>query len=205
VQTLQEMLIAGNASSSASVLDIIVDQGRIAKDPAQSDKAVDLLARFLDEAPAFGAYPAATAATLIAGRVAEIDKMISAQVNEILHANELQRLEASWRGLRRLVRESSTGADVRVKVMPVAKKELLKDFERATGFDQSALFKRIYEEEFGTLVVPRLGSWSLTLSLAAPRRTCDCCRNYRMSRQALTPQCSLPSRLLCSTWIPSST
>ncbi|HUG10199.1 MAG TPA: type VI secretion system contractile sheath large subunit [Opitutaceae bacterium] len=133
------------------MLDIIVDQGRIAKDPAQSDKAVDLLARFLEEAPAFQKYPTATAATLIAGRIAEIDKLISAQVNEILHASEFQRLEASWLGLRRLVRESSIGADVRVKVMPVTKKELIKDFERATGFDQSALFKRIYEEEFGTL------------------------------------------------------
>jgi type VI secretion system protein ImpC len=57
--------------------------------------------------------------------------------------------EASWRGLNYLVQQSETGEMMKIRVMNVAKKDLLKDMERASEFDQSTLFKKIYEEEFG--------------------------------------------------------
>jgi len=71
-------------------------------------------------------------------------------LNEIMHAAEFQKLEASWRGLQHLVFESETGTMLKIRVLNSSKKDLLRDMERAPEFDQSALFKKIYEEEFGT-------------------------------------------------------
>lgn len=59
-------------------------------------------------------------------------------------------MEASWRGLHHLVKNTLTGPQLKIRVMSVTKKDLLKDFERALEFDQSTLFKKIYEDEYGT-------------------------------------------------------
>ncbi len=71
-------------------------------------------------------------------------------MNEIMHNEEFQKLEGSWRGLHHLVKNSLTGTQLKIRVMSVTKKDLLKDFERSLEFDQSSLFKKIYEEEYGT-------------------------------------------------------
>ena len=86
---------------------------------------------------------------MINARISAIDKLISDQLNEVMHHQEFQKLEASWRGLAYLVDKSETGERLKLRVMNVSKKDLLKDMEKASEFDQSALFKKIYEEEFG--------------------------------------------------------
>ena len=86
----------------------------------------------------------------INSRIAEIDRLVSAQMNEIMHHEDFQKLEGSWRGLHHLLKNSLTGTLLKIKVMSVTKNDLLKDFERALEFDQSALFKKVYEEEYGT-------------------------------------------------------
>jgi type VI secretion system protein ImpC len=86
----------------------------------------------------------------INSRIAEIDRLLSAQVNEIMHHEDFQKLEGSWRGLHYMVKNTLTGPQLKIRVMSVNKKELLKDFERALEFDQSAFFKKVYEEEYGT-------------------------------------------------------
>ena len=91
-----------------------------------------------------------TSSTTINARIAAIDQLLSAQLNEIMHHPDFQKLEARWRGLHHLVVESETGTMLKIRVLNVSKKDLLKDLERAAEFDQSALFKKIYEEEFGT-------------------------------------------------------
>ena len=63
---------------------------------------------------------------------------------------EFQKLEASWRGLHYLVHQTETSTMLKIKVLNVSKKDLLKDLEQAVEFDQSALFKKVYEEEYGT-------------------------------------------------------
>src|SRR6202008_3352439 len=73
----------------------------------------------------------------------------SIQLNEILHNAAFQKLEASWRGLKYLMDQSETSDRLKIKVLNVSKKELLRDLKRAPEFDQSALFKKIYEEEYG--------------------------------------------------------
>jgi type VI secretion system ImpC/EvpB family protein len=84
-------------------------------------------------------------------QVALIDHLINEQVNAILHHPSFQRLEASWRGLDFLTRrEEREGASaVKIKVMSVRWSELARDFDRAIDFDQSHLFRAIYENEFG--------------------------------------------------------
>lgn len=83
--------------------------------------------------------------------IAEVDKKLSAQLNEVMHDPAFQKLEGTWRGLHYLVHQTETGESLKVRVLNVSKKELFKDLERAAEFDQSALFKRIYEEEYGQL------------------------------------------------------
>jgi type VI secretion system protein ImpC len=83
--------------------------------------------------------------------IAELDKKLTSQLNEVLHNKDFQKLESTWRGLHYLVHQSETGEALKIRVLNVTKKELFKDLEKAAEFDQSALFKKIYEEEFGQL------------------------------------------------------
>ncbi|NKC34102.1 type VI secretion system contractile sheath large subunit [Falsiroseomonas selenitidurans] len=83
--------------------------------------------------------------------VAALDAMLSAQLDAVLAAPRLSRLEGSWRGLAWLVdRLPPTGGRVRVKLLSARWAELCRDLERAVEFDQSQVFRKIYEEEFGT-------------------------------------------------------
>jgi type VI secretion system protein ImpC len=86
---------------------------------------------------------------MINARIAQIDHLLSLQLNEILHHPQFQKLEGSWRGLAYLLDNSETGVGLKIRVMNVTKKELLRDIEKAPEFDQSALFKKVYEEEYG--------------------------------------------------------
>jgi type VI secretion system protein ImpC len=86
---------------------------------------------------------------MITARIAQIDHLVSLQLNEVLHHSEFQKLEASWRGLKYLMDQSETSDKLKIRVLNVTKKELLRDLQRAPEFDQSALFKKVYEEEYG--------------------------------------------------------
>jgi type VI secretion system protein ImpC len=86
---------------------------------------------------------------MINARIAQLDHLISIQLNEVMHAPEFQKLEGTWRGLKYLISNSETSDKLKIKVLNVNKKELLRDLQRAAEFDQSALFKKVYEEEFG--------------------------------------------------------
>lgn len=83
--------------------------------------------------------------------IGEIDKKLSSQLNEVMHHPDFQKLEGSWRGLHYLVHQSETGENLKIRVLNVSKRDLFKDLEKAVEFDQSALFKKVYEEEYGQL------------------------------------------------------
>lgn len=88
---------------------------------------------------------------LFVGLIANIDSTVSTQLDEILHDKNYQKLEASWRGLSFLVFNSETGTSLKIRVLALSKDELSKDLNNAVEFDQSSLFKKIYEQEYGTL------------------------------------------------------
>lgn len=79
-----------------------------------------------------------------------IDKAMSKQLAAVMHAPEFQKLEGSWRGLHYLVNNTETSAGLKLKVFNVSKRELFKDVDKAVEFDQSQIFKKLYENEFGT-------------------------------------------------------
>ena len=82
--------------------------------------------------------------------IAAIDRVLTDQVNAILHHPRFQRLEAGWRSLHRLVQAAAEVEGARIRVLPVSWTEVCRDLERAADFDQSLLFARIYSDEFGT-------------------------------------------------------
>ena len=85
--------------------------------------------------------------------IAEIDKKLSEQINQIMHHADFQQLESAWRGLHYLVTNSETDDQLKIRVMNVSKKDLHKTLKRYKGaaWDQSPIFKKLYEEEYGTL------------------------------------------------------
>jgi type VI secretion system protein ImpC len=132
-----------------SLLDQIVEQGRVGADPAGRERGKGLVKQFVSEVLAGSITIARDTEAMINARIAQIDHLISLQLNEVIHHPDFQRLEGSWRGLKYLLSQSETGEQLKLKVLNVSKKELLKDLQRAPEFDQSALFKKVYEEEFG--------------------------------------------------------
>jgi type VI secretion system protein ImpC len=85
--------------------------------------------------------------------IAEIDRKMSEQINVIMHNPEFQKLESAWRGLHYLVSNSETDDQLKIRVLNVSKKDLHKTLKRYKGaaWDQSPIFKKLYEEEYGTL------------------------------------------------------
>ena len=133
-----------------SLLDQIVETGIRPRDAEQREYARDLIGVFVQEVLSQETVVAADTEKMINQRIAQLDALLSQQLNEIMHAAEFQKLEASWRGLHYLVHQSETSEMLKIRVLNATKNELLKDMERAPEFDQSTLFKKIYEEEFGT-------------------------------------------------------
>src|SRR5215469_7693113 len=82
--------------------------------------------------------------------IAAIDRKLSDQLNAIMHHPKFTALEGSWRGLHYLVMNSETSTSLTLRVLNLPKRELTRDLQRAVEFDQSQLFKKIYENEFGT-------------------------------------------------------
>jgi type VI secretion system protein ImpC len=85
--------------------------------------------------------------------IARLDQKLTAQMNEILHAEPFQQIESAWRGLHYLVMNSETDANLKIRVMNVSKNEIYRNLRLFPGarWDQSPLFKKIYEQEFGQL------------------------------------------------------
>ncbi|MEL6110011.1 MAG: type VI secretion system contractile sheath large subunit, partial [Planctomycetota bacterium] len=81
--------------------------------------------------------------------IAGIDAKMSKQLAAVMHNEKFQKLEGTWRGLQHLVMNSETGDSLKIRVLNCGKRELFKDMERAVEFDQSQLFKKVYESEFG--------------------------------------------------------
>jgi len=132
-----------------SLLDQIVEQGNLARDPAARERGKNLVKEFVAQVLEGSMTISRDADAMIKARVAQIDHLISIQLNEILHNQQFQKLEASWRGLKYLMDQSETGVMLKIKILNVTKRELLRDLQRAPEFDQSALFKKVYEEEYG--------------------------------------------------------
>ncbi|MHB8971788.1 MAG: type VI secretion system contractile sheath large subunit [Pirellulaceae bacterium] len=141
---------AARTTSEPSLLDAILSKGIRARDEDTRDWGRGLLKEFVSQLLDPKMVVAKDTAKTISLRIAEIDRLLSAQLNEIMHHADFQHLESSWQGLHYLVHQTETSTTLKIRVLNVSKKDLLKDLERASEFDQSALFKKVYEDEYGT-------------------------------------------------------
>ncbi|MFA5172483.1 MAG: type VI secretion system contractile sheath large subunit [Sulfuriferula sp.] len=142
--------VAAAEFAEPSLLDQIIENSKVAKSLTEHVRAKDLISELVNQVMQGTVVMSANLTATLDARVAELDQLISAQVSAIMHAPEFQRLESSWTGLNYLIRNTSTSSNLKIKVLNATKKELVKDFQSALDFDQSAMFKKVYEEEFGT-------------------------------------------------------
>lgn len=133
-----------------NALEQIMVDGKLARDEGQQAYARDLIGEFIDSVVESGTDVSNDTVASINQKIAEIDALITEQLNEVMHHEDFQALEASWRGLHYLVMNTETGTQLKLRLMNASKKDVLGDLEKAVEFDQSALFKMIYEEEYGT-------------------------------------------------------
>jgi type VI secretion system protein ImpC len=121
----------------------------------QSDKAresVENAVRTLAEQALMGSNViSGDVLATIEGLIAALDKTLSEQINLILHTPEFQAVEGAWRGLHHLVNNTETDEQLKIRVMNISKNELGKSLKKfkGTAWDQSPIFKKMYEEEFG--------------------------------------------------------
>ncbi len=140
---------AAEQALEKSLLDQIVDESRLGTDTATRERGKNLVKEFVAQVLDGSMTVSKDAEMMINSRIAQIDHLISLQLNEVMHHEAFQKLEGSWRGLKHLLDHTETGVGLKIRVMNVTKKELLRDLQRAPEFDQSALFKKVYEEEYG--------------------------------------------------------
>jgi len=140
---------AETQTTEVSLLDQIVAQGRFGKDTLAQERGKDMVKEFINQVLEGHMTLTRDAEATIGARIADIDRLISLQLNEVIHHPSFQKLEATWTGIRHLVINSETSEMLKIKLLNASKKDLLRDLQRALEFDQSALFKKVYEEEFG--------------------------------------------------------
>lgn len=140
---------AGQQVTEKGLLDQIVQEGRFGAEPAAQQRGKDLVKEFVAQVLEGSMTIARDAELMINSRIAQIDHLISLQLSEIMHNPAFQKLESTWRGVKYLMDQSETGVMLKIRLLNCNKRELLKDLQRAPEFDQSSLFKKIYEEEYG--------------------------------------------------------
>jgi type VI secretion system protein ImpC len=138
------------ATTDIGLLDQIVEQSKVAKSSVEHARAKDLISELVSQVMEGTVVVSDNLAATIDARVAELDRLISRQLSVIMHAPEFQKLESSWTGLHHMVDNTPTGTNLKIKMLNATKRELVRDFQSALEFDQSTMFKKVYEEEFGT-------------------------------------------------------
>ena len=137
-------------AAEGGLLDQILSQTKIAKTDSERARARDLMAELVAQVTEGAMVVSKDAITALDARIAEIDRLLSEQLSAVMHMEDFQRMEGSWRGLKYMVDNSETSTTLKIKVFNCTKKELIKDFKNASDFDQSSLFKKVYEEEYGS-------------------------------------------------------
>ena len=143
-------LSGGAAVAEFSLMDQILDETR-AFDDTERVQNQTYIEQFVKKALESGSNVSSDVVNSINAWIAGIDRKLSEQLSEVMHSNEFQKLEGTWRGLHYLVQQSETGESLKIRVLNVKKNELQKDLEKAVEFDQSTLFRKCYEEEYGQL------------------------------------------------------
>ena len=146
----QSLAQGATTTETASLLDSIVAQSKVARSDTERVRARDIISELVREVLSGTVVVSDNLSATLDARVAELDELISRQLSTVMHHPEFQKLESTWSGLQYLCKHTSTGALMKIQIFNATKAELVRDFKTAIDFDQSALFKKVYEEEFGT-------------------------------------------------------
>ena len=137
---------AVTVTDAGSLLDQVVS----ATKQTEPDRAQELVRTLVEQANRGTVSFDRNLPRTIERAIALLDQALSSQLNEVLHDPAFLKLEGSWRGLHYLVMNSETGTNLKIRLLNASKRELNRDLTRAVEFDQSLLFRKVYENEFGT-------------------------------------------------------
>lgn len=144
-ESLKQTILDGQDDAKINAL---IDQGRMIKTEDQRAFAKELLIAFSHQIAGKTGIKSVT--NFVMQEIATIDRSLSLQTDAILHHEKFQTLEGRWLGLYQLITNIEISESLRVRVLSTTKQEILNDVNRAMSFDQSKVFKKIYEEEFDT-------------------------------------------------------
>ncbi len=145
----QEQLDSQQAEAQTSEISFL-EQAIVATKQTERDEAKELMRTLSQEAMKGTVTWNKNLSVTINQAIKAIDEAMSKQLAAIMHNEKFQKLEGSWRGLSYLVNNSETSSQLKIRMLNISKKELSKDLEKAVEFDQSQIFKKIYESEFGS-------------------------------------------------------
>jgi type VI secretion system protein ImpC len=144
-QQEQQQATQAEAAQGESLLEAAITATR----QTERNRAEDLLRTLTREAMAGTMTWSKDVTRTIKSGIAAIDEVVSKQLSAIMHHPDFQKLEGTWRGMHYLVQNSETSAQLKIKVLNCSKRDLFKDVDKAVEFDQSQIFKKLYENEFG--------------------------------------------------------
>jgi type VI secretion system protein ImpC len=140
---------AGAATVETQEVNLL-DRVLTATKQTERSRAEELMKTLVDQSLAGTLTFDKNVTKTINATIKAIDEKLSAQLSAVMHHPDFQKLEGTWRGLNYLVMNSETSAMLKLKVLNVPKRELFNDVDKAVEFDQSQIFKKLYENEFGT-------------------------------------------------------
>lgn len=141
---------ASGATTTTVEAGSLLDQVLTATKQTERSRAEDLVRTLAEEALKGTVTYSKNVTVTINQAIRAIDAAVSKQLNAVMHHPDFLKLEGSWRGLHHLVMNTETSTSLKLKVLNVSKKDLFKDVDKAVEFDQSQIFKKLYENEFGT-------------------------------------------------------
>lgn len=139
---------AGAAAADTTAVDALIDQ--LDLDHEYQDLYRKGLAGIVQKAAGFDLNKLTINKQVVDDFIAEIDQQLSAQVNEILHNAEFQKIESAWRGLWYLVDNTEFRQNIRIEVLNASKNDLLEDFQDCKDWQKSGLFKSVYRDQYNT-------------------------------------------------------
>ena len=136
---------------AASDFDLLLERPVLAREPPPPPPPPEAISTLAAQLALYPHLARGRARDVLEAICAEIDLLLTRQINAILHHAEFQALEATWRGLHFLVRNTETGPLLKIKFLVVSKRDLSRSLRkyRGTAWDRSPMFKKIYEEEYG--------------------------------------------------------
>lgn len=141
---------AATTEAAGSLLDELLSEAKVSPEQETYGIAKAGVSAFIAEAVANSGKFSRIDKAAVDSMIAEVDERLSAQVNEILHNEQFQKVESAWRGLKYLVDKVNFRENVRVEVLNCSKQDLLDDFEDSPEIPKSGLYRTVYSAEYGT-------------------------------------------------------